>query len=189
MPNWCQNNLTVTGSKKDVFLFVKSANGHTSSYNSFRSSETWEVFDDIRVTSIASWDPEPGEVSKLSFHALCPVPKEIRRLGFDDNVAKKAAETAGVKYPGMGGWGWQTSNWGTKWEPQLISVDTENDKYAQYTFDTAWSPPIALIEFVSKRFPDLTFDLNYDEPGMRFSGEIRYKGGVCLHSCEGEYDE
>ena len=193
MPNWCSNVLTVTGPEEDLARFVRKAKGHTASYNSIHDSETWEVFDDIRIASVASMNPEPGEVSDLSFHALCPVPAEIRRLGFDDNTAKKVADIAGVKYPGVGGYGWQSANWGTKWEPNLEYADVENSDYAQYGFDTAWSPPETLIEKVSVDWPTLTFRLEYEEPGMNFAGCCEYEAGSLTFAeereCEYEDEE
>ena len=90
MPNWCSNKLIITGPEEDLARFVRQARGPTSSYNNILDSKSWEVFDDIRIASICSMNPEPGEVSDLSFHALCPVPEEIRRLGFDGKLAKIA---------------------------------------------------------------------------------------------------
>lgn len=188
MPNWCSNMLTVTGPEEDLARFVRQAKGHTVSYNSIYDSENWEVFNDIRITSIASMNPEPGEVTDLSFHALYPVPAEIRRLPYDEGVAKRVAEIAGVKFSGMGGHAWQVSNWGTKWEPNIGHVDTENSDYAQYGFDTAWSPPEALIEKVSVDWPTLKFRLEYEEPGMNFAGCCEYQGGEVIFAEERECD-
>lgn len=186
MPNWCSNRLTVTGPEEDLVRFVRKARGHTSSYNSIRDSETWEVFDDIRIASIVTMDPEPGKISDLSFHALCPVPVEIRRLPYDEGTAKRVAEIAGVKFSGMGGHAWQVSNWGTKREPNIEYADVDNSGYAQYGFDTAWSPPETLIEKVSVDWPTLTFRLEYEEPGMNFAGCCEYHNGELTFAKERE---
>ena len=94
MPNWCSNVMKVSGPADKVAAFRRQAHGHTSSYNSINrhDSKAWEVFDDIRKKAIILSMPEPGEVSELSFHALCPVPDLIRQLGFDNANAKKAAK-------------------------------------------------------------------------------------------------
>lgn len=189
MPNWCSNTLTVTGPREAIAAFARKANGPTSSYNNFMG-QNWESLDDIRIAAIAATLPEPGEVSELSFHALCPVPELIRKLGFDDGVAKRTAEAIGVDYPGMGGYRWQVNNWGTKWEPSISYADIQDD-YAQYEFDTAWSPPTALLEKVSEDFPELTFDLSYREEGMGFQGEAQYHNGdlTFLDESDIEYTE
>ena len=192
MPNWCSNKLIITGPEEDLARFVRQARGPTSSYNNILDSKSWEVFDDIRIASICSMNPEPGEVSDLSFHALCPVPEEIRRLGFDGKLAKKAAETLGVEFPGMGGAGWQRANWGTKWEPNVWGVYVDDCDYIEYCFDTAWTPPDALVEKISIDWPTLTFRLEYEEPAMNFAGCYEYHNGELTFSEEKEcsyYDD
>jgi len=195
MPNWCSNTMRVTGPKEILEAFVQRANGPTSSYNSFHG-ESWDAFDDVRISAIVSSMPEPGEVSELSFHALHPVPEQIQKLGFDDGVALKAAKVAGVDYPGMGGYGWQSVNWGTKWEAS-IGYCQATDNEAFYDFDTAWSPPIALYEHIAAEWPQLTFHVTWREEGMAFEGEAEYAEGDVVFfeenqiewTDEEEYDE
>jgi hypothetical protein len=186
VPNYCFNTLEVTGPADSIKSFAKKARGHTSSYNSFNKGG-WEVFDDIRIASIASMNPEPGKVSDLSFHALHPVPAEIRRLGFDSTVAKKVAETLGIKYPGMGGADWQRANWGTKWEPDVQFADV-NENYIRYEFYTPWTPPLEFVEHIAKEWPDLTFEIEYREEGMCFEGGAFFVNGNCESEWEGEIE-
>lgn len=187
MPNWCSNVMRVSGPADKIAAFRRQAHGHTASYNSINryDSEAWEVFDDIRKKAIILSMPEPGEVSELSFHALCPVPDLIRQLGFDDGNAKNSAELIGVEYPGYGGYTWQRNNWGTKWEPDVSYVYAE-DNYLQYEFCTAWSPPTALYEHLTTEWPELTFEIEYREEGMGFEGRATYHNGQCLDQWEGD---
>lgn len=187
MPNWCDNKLEVTGPADKLKAFAKKANGHTSNFNNFYGEE-WESLDDIRIAAIASNMPEPGDVSSFSFHALHPVPELICRLGYDDSVAKKSAEALGIEYPGYGGYGWQTNNWGTKWEPDVAYVEISDD-YLVYDFYTAWCPPIALIRHLAKEWPELTFDITYKEYGMSFQGEASFSNGECVYEEEWEMSE
>jgi hypothetical protein len=43
MPNWCSNNLHVSGPPERVAEFVRKANGPEASYNEFRG-QNWETF-------------------------------------------------------------------------------------------------------------------------------------------------
>ncbi len=188
MPNWCSNVIEVSGPADKIAKFRKKAHGHTSSYNNLSAhQDSWEVFDDIRRKAIILSMPEPGEVSKLSFHALCPVPDMIRKLGFDNGNAKEAAELIGVEYPGYGGYTWQVDNWGTKWEPDVSRIYAE-DNYLKYEFYTAWSPPIALLKHLTAEWPELTFEIEYREEGMAFEGGTTYSNGVCLDQWEGDIE-
>ena len=112
MPNWCSNRLNVIGPKDAVDHFRHTAHGPTSSWHNIYEYQDWGAFNDIRMAAILSVDPEPGEVSELSFHQLRPVPMNIRRLGYDNRTAKKVADILGVEYPGVGVYGWQVRNWG-----------------------------------------------------------------------------
>ena len=189
MPNWCLNTLEVTGPEDKVKAFAQKAKGNTSNYNSFHG-ESWEALDDIRIAAIASNMPEPGPISDLSFHALRPVPDIVCRLGFDDGFAEKTAKALGIEFPGYGGYRWQTSNWGTKWEPDVHSLEVDTN-YIYYEFSTAWSPPLTLIEYLTVEWPELTFSISYREEGMGFEGEATYHNGLCLDKREGEaqYEE
>jgi hypothetical protein len=67
--------------------------------------------------------------------------------------------------------------WGTKWDIQANLHYEEDDGLACYDFDSAWSPPITFINRVSKLFKKLSFLLNYNEPGMNFSGSYQVQNG------------
>jgi len=110
-----------------------------------------------------------GRVRPLAFNALVPVPKNILKQGYSE-----------------AGYRWQNANWGTKWEPDDISVSVL-ETTAIYEFDTPWTPPIQWLQAVAKIFPDLTFVLKYSELGMHIEGEVKVANGeqVC-HIHEGD---
>jgi hypothetical protein len=39
-------------------------------------------------------------------------------------------------------YGWNTSNWGTKWDASVYDHHMEEDGRLYISFDTAWGPPI-----------------------------------------------
>src|ERR1019366_6470474 len=59
MPNWCSNNLTITGPKADVEAFKAKAVGHSP------------------------WEEPKGEPDALNFHSLVPVPEEVLIAGYE----------------------------------------------------------------------------------------------------------
>jgi hypothetical protein len=59
MPNWCLNNLTITGPEADVQAFKTKAVGHSP------------------------WEEPAGEPDALNFHSLVPVPKEVLKAGYE----------------------------------------------------------------------------------------------------------
>ncbi len=58
MPNWCQNNLTITGSEADIQAFKAKAVGHSP------------------------WLEPEGDPDLLNFHSLVSVPDEVLKAGY-----------------------------------------------------------------------------------------------------------
>jgi hypothetical protein len=59
MPNWCRNNLTMTGPEADIQAFKAKAVGHSP------------------------WAEPEGDPGLLNFHSLVPVPDEVLKAGYD----------------------------------------------------------------------------------------------------------
>jgi len=58
MPNWCLNNLTITGPQADLEAFKTKAVGHSP------------------------WEEPEGKPDMLNFHSLVPVPEEVLKSGY-----------------------------------------------------------------------------------------------------------
>ncbi len=195
MPNWCSNTLNVIGPQEAVKAFVNAARGPGATYNEFHG-EPWEAFDDTRKKIVASNIPEPGNVQDLSFHALYPVPDDVRRFGYDSGQAAKIKTLMGYSEPLMAGYEWEGSNWGVKWGASDVNLTTERaieayggNSLATYEFETPWGPPDALFEKVSEDFPELTFELQYSEPGMGFEGRMEWSSGERTSDESWEYED
>ena len=194
MPNWCNNDLHVTGDKESIKKFRLAAKGPTQTYNDFREEGSkWpEKLDSIRLKAMAEQLPDPGPVTEFSFHALFPVPEEIRRFPYDCNQANKIREKLGLEKQG-GGYSWESENWGCKWGASEATIWSGEDTALHYGFDTPWGPPEPFIQKISEDWPDLHFELHYEEPGMNFKGEFHVQGGNVLvdfsEECEYEDEE
>ena len=188
MPNWCNNNLIVEGSKEDVEAFRVAANGPIQTYNNLnKAGSAWPIHDDVRLKALISELPEAGETSELSFHALVPVPEEVRLWGYDSASAKRLGDAIG-KTPPQCGYSWENENWGVKWGACEVSCDPGDD-HVLYSFDTPWGPPIEFLITVAKKWNTLTFTLDYSEPGMAFEGEIQMSDGVTVYHNEREMED
>ena len=60
------------------------------------------------------------------------------------------------------------SEWGTKWDANNITVNSDEDQLMELIFDTAWSPPLAFYN----RMVEQGFEVSayYYEPGCAFVG-------------------
>ena len=160
MPNWCNNNLKITGDEKLIAEFAKI---------------------------VIVQDEGSSESLKIVNHYPCPkeLAETVSGWAGDEEVQAKREEQYELnrqKYGFKDWYDWSIANWGTKWsdcETQLVyQVPTE----LVYAFDTAWGPPIELIEKLSAKYPTLTFRIVYEELGMGFMGLQEMRDGELLNS-------
>lgn len=162
MPNWCENDLQVTGDETRVREFLEFA-GTTETpidFNRFipypprfaerdRAAEAWRDAHDTR-----EWSSAPKD-------------------GFNS-----------------GGYEWCIEHWGTKWNAHRAVAGEMTVRRTTATavvhFDTAWSPPLPVVLSASRRFPALVFDLRWYERGMRVRGRYRCRDGAVL--CDRSWD-
>ena len=146
MPNWCSNNFEVTGTKEQIDAFE----------------------DFLKTGSGKNW-----------FDFFLPTPQELLDtvsgfVGEDKQAAHEAQQAANLEKYGYSDWyGWNITNWGTKWNCDAQDYVRE-DNTIRFWFDSAWSPPIALYEFIESE--GFSVRGSFYEPGMCFVGE--YSEGV-----------
>lgn len=150
MPNWCFNNLVVSGPAKAVLEFKKQARLQNATKD---------------------------EASDFSFEQLIPTPSQLMKQQPGSGLANLQQAPAN---PADDDWyGWRVRNWGTKWDPQFELVK-ETKGQLVFHGESAWSPPLPGLLKVSEQFPALTFSCSYEEPGMCFRGEYECKAGQVL---------
>lgn len=184
MPNWCSNNVDITGPQAEIARFARNMRGHVASYPSHSHDDKWAAFDDIRKRAQYASPPDvTGDVREFCMNALYPVPDDIRRFPFDCNQAQRVREELGEP-PASGGYQWQVDNWGTKWD---VDADvTTHPDHIFVTFESAWSPPSAFVQKISEDYPELSFQIEFSEPGANYAGMERYERGECVAEEGGE---
>jgi len=117
----------------------------------------------------------------LVFNKILPMPEELKETtsptpkDADPEVSKQLI----LKYGADNWWDWCVQNWGTKWEPDMVSADD-----GHISFMSAWSPPIGIIKQLSK-LTGKDFRLTYIEEGVDFCGEyFSYKNYLENQDCE-----
>jgi hypothetical protein len=165
MPNWCENDLTITGKPEELQRFLDFAKGI-----------------------------DGGEETALDFNQFIPYPEEYRKLNeAAKEWRKQHPEAPWTDRPrdgyNQGGYEWCIENWGTKWTAMATideDYDLEDGELVMH-FDTAWSPPLPVIKKASELFPALQFDLRYFECGVGFNGVYRCQGGQVEEDRVGDY--
>ena len=175
MPNWCANEITITGPLKDVEALLDQANQTHRHYVPNYSS--------LPAQPDGEWKEVPGML-----WAFIPPPEEIRT---EDRYF--AVKDDGMEDKGEWWYNWNHSYWNTKWDVTDGSVDllddTPNDAVARIGFDSAWSPPTPVAIAMSEQYPTLEISHEYWEEGAGFQGELIVRnGGEVIQEVEGPTD-
>jgi hypothetical protein len=166
MPNWCYNNLDVTGEKEEVKRFREFAKAKDPRYDKRGK----------------------GEENELSFHSFIPYPDKYLL----QDIKCRTIKTNCKDGYNQGGYEWCANSWGTKWNAGSVYIE-ELEEGIRYSFDTAWAPPIPVVIKMGEMFPELKFKLSFSEEGMGFEGDLIVENGEQTHfeerDCQPEEDD
>ena len=187
MPNWCSNNLTITGKVEDVKAMFKSAKVNERGEYTLESfipmPRTYYNIDTTNSVgcfisdSIRAYKDMHGVIDEATEQSI----KEKCKKQYEAAVKYQTK-----KYGCVGWYNWRCYNLGCKWDAtictkgflnNLIESETRNgETRITLVFDTAWMPPVAWLSVVCQRNPDVNFELWTDEEsGYKFAYES-YEG-------------
>tara|TARA_R110002096_G_scaffold410610_1_gene610370 strand:- start:10 stop:750 length:741 start_codon:yes stop_codon:yes gene_type:complete len=162
MPNWCWNNLNVSGNEKQLQKFVE---------------KSMSTYDD--------------GTERFIFNGTYPMPKTLRiTAGSHLSFIEKIKRYINIKLYGHDNWyNWSIANWGTKWDASEPSIQHNDIDYFSVSFETAWAPPVDWIDHIMQDFPDLCFELEYQEEGMGFGGLLQAQYETTWEDAHWEIDQ
>lgn len=144
MPNWCENKLTIRGTKEALNKFL------TECFSVDSCGDMYLDFNKIIPEPLVPQDCDSNYVIK---------PNEDRHLMFDDDRTW------------FDWYSWHCDYWGTKWNSSSTYINEDGDDLVVW-FNTAWSPCIPIIIELINKYPELYFECAYFEPGCWFAGII-----------------
>ena len=189
MPNWCVNQIDITGDAEEVAKLVEFVKSDESAFTfeNIVPPPATEMYSSAGshnkyvcgCESVAEPDPENEgryfwviDGKKVDFFGKCPTHNEPSFGNHPDNW-----------------YNWNIENWGTKWSAAEVwsTEDYEvGDRCIEYSFDTAWSPAEPIVAALAAKFPKLHIEHRYCEGGMGYAGEVIYNDGK--ESRREEYD-
>lgn len=184
MPNWCENDLEISGAYSDV----------NNCRNEIAPTNEVDFFKIVPIPDILS---EICSGGRMINGKKC---NEWRKITIRDKVKivaipKIELKKLKAKYGVTNLIDWCYLNWGTKWsacDGDLISDwngTIDGIGRVEFTFNTAWSPPIPIMDALIKRYPKLEFNLRYYEGGMGYEGQyIGSNGKVTCQKYSETYD-
>jgi hypothetical protein len=172
MPNWCDNNLMITGSYEELKRFYETAKGR---------GILWDT-DGVRKVTETKHIRKDADGNDVEFD----IP--IESLDFSNFMFPVAINGTFHDV----GYSWCCDNWGTKWNACDSHCDWDDNPAVQtgeektdelfYYFNTAWSPMSEeLINCMQGMFPKLKFSTTFYEGGIGFYGGYNEEDGYLLH--------
>jgi len=151
MPNWCDNQLSITGPNS--------------------------VID--KIEKIVKEEKDTNGL--LNFFYPMPKQLEGTEAGPPAKTKKEKLERARlqVEYGASNWYDWRTTNWSTKWEVcefygvdrQYQSEQNEGESTISFGFSSAWAPPIGAYEMFLEKNEECSLRAFYYEGGCDFMGE------------------
>jgi hypothetical protein len=190
MPNWCNNNLNITGDYESLQKFVASVKSTDENGNDRYEilNGLYPIPQELKDTKSGHYTAEPHPNWKVALDN-----GDMTQEWYDELVSSNAIGYAQcqanlTKYGARDWYDWCCSHWGTKWGDCDTSLNGHGDNHLDFYFDTAWSPPIDGFAHISTMFPTLDFTITYEEGGMGFFGAVRIVNGLTAQS-SGEYTD
>ena len=149
MPNYCNNNITITGPNKIINKIEKIVSEEGSEGN-----------------LLQYFYPMPKALEDTT----APLPKDATK-------EEKAKAKENLKKYGYDNWyDWRCENWSTKWDinefhgVQVIEIGDDESEIS-FGFDSAWAPPIGAYDKFLEDNSNCSLKAYYYEPGCDFMGE------------------
>lgn len=177
MPNWCENRVEIYHNDEKVIKKIQE-----------ELREDWSEEVDGETKTGTVW---------FSFSKLLPMPEEIRNTNSPNYIVATQEEADAYneehkgeiffryaqtqeqvdalqeKYGVTNWYDWAVENWGTKWQPNEVSMESDGN-VLNYAFDTPWSPPTPIYHALVEKYPEIAKNTSwfYNEPGMQFAGYL-----------------
>lgn len=181
MPNWCHNNLSITGGKELLDQIYPLL---INEKKEFTFNMLFPMPEDLNITAGSDVDngrdvilaEEKGDWSgvdekfswpawtegidpKLSLDERRKLMLEVCRTGANMTAARQSVINED-NYGYKNWYDWRCEKWGTKWDA-CDSTIVKKKTSITTNFDTAWAPPIPWLIKIMRKYPDLKFELSY----------------------------
>lgn len=156
MPNHITNRLTIIGTEEQVAQVRAEIRGEEDQFIDFHKiapipKELEGTVSPMRIVSQEEYDIQELKI------ATNDLTEDEKNWGISRGLTQELADEYKEKFGYCDWYGWQTANWGTKWNGYDQYEVDENC----IEFNTAWSTPVSLLTTLSLKYPQITFEMEY----------------------------
>ena len=165
MPNHITNRITIIGTPEQVAQVRQAIRGEEEDrlidFNKIAPIpvELQGTVSPMRIISQEEYDKQEERIAKDELTEM------EKNWGLSRGLTQELADEDKKKFGHCDWYGWQTSNWGTKWNAYDQHEVAENC----IEFDTAWSTPYSLMVKLSQMFPEVTFEVEYADEDFGYN--------------------
>ena len=166
MPNWCENEVEISGSKEDIKKFIKLVTGK---FDFNRIIPMPEQLKKAKCPTNIISQEEYDEQQKRIQEATGKEKEYLDRVGI--GITQEMSDCFKKEYGYDNWYDWVMANWGVKWntDPTNVSFDS-GETWASWEFMSPWNPPEHICYKLRELFPNVSICWFYKEPGMQISG-------------------
>jgi hypothetical protein len=193
MPNWCSNNIVVTGPVEEIAHFRQTCirpdekgkprfdfNGLIPMPKILEGTVAGGAVDDallVLARDDLAWIPGPLE-ERMKYWKVTNIEALKEKVGpeaFEN--ARQSIEA--FEQTGAPNWYvWANINWGTKWNACYFEVIAEEPGRYECRFETAWSPPEPVYVKLAEMFPHLCFEISGGDDQLNFDFQATGRDGA-----------
>jgi hypothetical protein len=174
MPNHITNRLTIIGTEEQVKQVREAIKGESDDqfidFNKVSPipKELEGTQSPTRIISQEEYDKQEEKIAKGE------LTENEKNWGLSRGLTEELVKEYKTRFGHADWYGWQISNWGTKWNAY---DQTELDENC-IEFQTAWSTPYQLMVNLSKLFPEVTFEVRFADEDFGYNvGEYTLLNG------------
>jgi hypothetical protein len=193
MPNWCSNNIMVTGTVEDIAHFTETCirldeegksrfdfNNLIPMPRILEGTVIGTAVDDALVVlgrDDLAWIPRRLE-ERMEYWEVTDIEALKEKIGpqtFEN--ARQSIEA--FEQTGAPNWYvWANMNWGTKWNASDFKIIREEPGRYECRFETAWCPPEPVYVKLAEMFPNLCFEINGWDDQLNFDFQATVRDGA-----------
>jgi len=181
MPNWCMNEVRISGPYSEVHDMLTKCGYYSN--QEFKMNGFIPMPDEVRNTVSPMPKTEEQILAEAKkYNWLVSEVNDMLSRAITSEEAERYNENY-RKYGAHDWYDWAMKYWGVKWDlsdvawvevelPDPGDAKSTDDATFTINFDTAWGPPDMFYHFLSKNYPNCHISWFYHEPMMEFAGYL-----------------
>lgn len=174
MPDWCINELAVSGPPATVTAFCSRVAGFPQLAGESLLRGSLVDSSSARLSESLRTRINECLVGGFDFENTHPTPREL----LDSSAPFRGSATQRERLMGLYGavdwYSWQVLNWGVKWGPRNVSTSVSSVG-VEISFWTPWGPPLVWADKIAREHPGLLLSLGWcTEDDTRDSAYFAY---------------